>query len=136
MPFRYIQCSAERDLSGSNYPNGVISYKKQLGPDQQVNLDKSFLRMRCKLQKPAVANGTQQLESINDIAPNYLMAYNLSRQMFHHINGTTVSEIRQYVPQVGALHHRIMYPQSYKDKFLATLILLKWSLMIDKMTLL
>ena len=103
MPFRYIQVSAERDLSGNNFPNGVISYKKQFGPDQQVNLGKSFLRMRCKLSK---ANGNQ-LEFIDNIAPNYLMGYNLFRQMFHCINGTCVSEIRQYVPQVGALHHRI-----------------------------
>ena len=114
--WKYKQLTSERDLANSNFSAGVITYKYRMPPGNQINLDKSFIRMRCKLSK---ANGNQ-LDTGDLIAPNYLMAYGLFKQMYHCINGVQVGEIRSYCSQVGALRHRISYPQSYKDKFLAT----------------
>ena len=114
--WKYKQITSERDLSTTNFPNGEIKYKYRMPPGHQINLDKSFIRMRCKLSK---ANGNQ-LDTGDLIAPNYLMAYGLFKQMYHCINGVQVGEVRSYCSQVGALRHRITYPQSYKDKFLAT----------------
>ena len=115
--WRYKQITAERDLSFTNFPNGEIKYKYRMPAHTQINLDKSFIRMRCKLSQQ---DGTTQLGKENLIAPNYLMAYNMFRQMYHCINGIEVGSIRAYVPEIAALRHRTKYPQSYKDKFLAT----------------
>lgn len=117
MAYKYIQITSERDLSSTNFENGVIEFKRDLGSNYQINLNKSFLRMKYKLSK---ADGTTQLELSDNISPNYLMANNLFRQCFHFMNGTEVDSIRQYVSQCGALQHRKDYPSSYKNKFLAT----------------
>lgn len=114
--WRYKQITSERDLSQSNFPNGVIKYLFRMGANQQINLNKSFIRLRCKLSD----NGGNQLELTDQIAPNYLMAYSLFKQMYHCINGIEVGQVQAYSSQIGALMHRISYPQSYKDKFLAT----------------
>ncbi len=117
MSWWYKQITSERDLSNTNFANGVIKYKYHMNANQQINLDKSFIRLRVKLSK---GDGATQLDFADGVAPNYLMAYNLFKQMYHEINGIQVGECRSYCSQVGALRHRILYPQSYKDKFLAT----------------
>lgn len=114
--WRYKQITAERDLSRTNFSNGEILFKYRMPSGKQINLDKSFIRIRCSLTD----NDGNQLTEADDIAPNYLMAYNLFRNMYHCINGKEVSQIRAYVSQVGALRHRIINPQTWKDKFLAS----------------
>lgn len=116
MSWYYKEVTCERDLAGLNFANGEILYKYNINPSHQVNLAKSFIRMRMKLSK---ANGAQ-LDVSDNIAPNYLMAHSLFKQMYHCMDGKTVGEIQSYVSQIGALQHRINYPQSYKEKFLAT----------------
>lgn len=116
-PLRIIQVVCERELSQNNFPNGLLKYLYRMPPNQQVNLDKSFITVRCKLSK---ADGTTQLQRSDDIAPAYLLAYGLFKQMYQHANGEEIGKIDSYVPQQGALAHRIYNPQSFKDKFLAT----------------
>ena len=93
--WKYNQVVSERDLSTTNFPNGEIKYKYRMPPGHQTNLDKSFIRMRCKSSK---ANGNQ-LDTGDLIAPNYLMAYGFFKQMYHCINGVQVGEVRSYCSQ-------------------------------------
>lgn len=99
--FRYKQITSERELSNS-FSGGEILFKYDMPSSTQINLSKSFFRMRCKLSR---ADGTQ-LTTDDDIAANYLLAYNLFNQMYHCINGKQVGELRSYVAQCGALLHR------------------------------
>lgn len=115
-PWRYKQVVCTRDLSGTNFPNGELKFSYRMPSNKQINLDKSFIKVRCSLSK---ADGTK-LTLDDDIAPNYLTSYGLIRQMYQCMNGYQIGEQRSYVSQCGALLHRIKYPQSYKDKFLAT----------------
>lgn len=114
--WRYRQVTCERDLSNTNFSNGQLKFLYRMPNSQQVNLDKSFLRCRLKLSR---FDGTQ-LTKNDQIAPSYLMSYGLIKQMYQYMNGTEVCQMRNYVPQIGALRHRISYPESYKEKFLAT----------------
>ena len=45
MAWKYKQITAERDLSGTNLPNGEIKFKYRMPAGHQINLDKTFIRM-------------------------------------------------------------------------------------------
>ena len=113
--WNYRQIVAERQI-GNFFTGGVIKFLYRMPMNTYVNLDKSFIRMRCKLSK---ANGAQ-LTDTDDIAPNYLLAHNLIDQIFQCCNGVQIGEQRAYVAQCAALIHRTTYPKSYKDGFLAS----------------
>jgi len=118
--WRYKQVTCERDLSTDNFHNGCIRYVYKMPSNCQINLNKSFIRMRYRLTK---ADGTTLLEKADDVAPAYLLPYNIFRQMYHKINGVNVGEIQSYVPQVGALCHRRHNKMSLRTGFLKSTIM-------------
>lgn len=114
----YKEITCERDVTKSNFPNGVIKFIYRMPANLQINLSKSFIRSRIQITN-ADANRTQiSLDSV--LAPSYLLGHNLFKQMYHSINGTCVSEIRSYVSQVAALKNRLNENKEWRDRFIGS----------------
>lgn len=114
--FRYKQITCERNLSTTGFSQGVCKYIYRMSQNQQINLNKSYIRLRCRLSK----TDNDFLGKQDLIAPNYLLGHAIFRQMYHCINGVEVGNIQQYVGQIGALRTRTYFNKSMQDKYLAS----------------
>lgn len=100
----YNQVTCTRDISGDNFNRGQMNFHWDNEGQSMFNPARSYFRVRCKLTNAA---GTAPLFGDADIAPNMYLMDNIFQQMRMRVNGQTVSEIADYIPQISALKRRI-----------------------------
>jgi hypothetical protein len=106
------QVSSDRNISGSNFNNGSISYTWSGSADDKWWIpSKSYLRLRCKLTKP---NG-DPLNRADGIA----LAQNAGALLFDNvefmIGGKTVCQTTHLLPEVETLRNRMTKSQGWME---------------------
>ncbi len=112
----YQQISPERDVTADGFPRGKINFIMQSSSTKCWNPYRSYIRMRLRLSK---ADG-DPLELSDGIGPSMFQGDTLWQQMNISCNGTRISGIDDYVPQVSALRQRYAISET-RRKFIDTL---------------
>ena len=100
---RYQQVPASRDVTKTNFPNGVQSFKFSTSSPTWWLPSRSYFRMRCTLDDASSA----ALTVGDNIAPAFGFMANMYQSMEFRINDKTVSRVSDYVGQVDALVKRL-----------------------------
>lgn len=111
---QYDQQAPTRDVTGTNFPNGAIHTRFQVSGTRRWNPSKSYIRMRCRLQKVAGSGGAQ-LTDLDDVAPNLGLMSNLFQSGEFRIADKTVSRVSDYMAQVDALDTRLSKSKAWLD---------------------
>lgn len=107
----YEQHAPSRDVTDNNFPNGAIHFRWQVSGQKWWIPSRSYFRIRCKLTD----KDGNQLNDIDDIAPNMSLASNLFQNAEFRINDKTVSRISDYMPQIDALETRLSKSRSWLE---------------------
>ena len=108
---QFDQLAPTRDVTGSNFSNGTISFKWETSGTKWCMLNKSYLRTRMSISKV----GGAQLDNADGIAPNMDLMPNLFQSCQFNIQDKTVSRIPDFVPQIDALENRLMKSKAWID---------------------
>ena len=107
----YIQVQPLRDVSGSNFSKGQINFKFGQGGSQfKWNPSKSYMKIRIKYSKGDTAQ--TQPTTRDGLGPNMFSADNLWQKECLKINDIEVSNLNDYIAQIGSLNKR-MYSNSW-----------------------
>jgi hypothetical protein len=108
---KYAQISSSRDVTLNNFANGNIHFKwSQSGLEWWLPYQ-SKIRMRNRLAK---ANG-DGLTLADAIAPTMGLCSSLFQSAEFRLNGTVISRVSDFMPQIDALEHRLMRSKSWLD---------------------
>ena len=112
--YRYEEVAPLRDVAGTNFSNGAISFKWQTSSGNWWQPSKSFLRLRAKFS--ALRDGEEYPVSVaDDLAVNMDAVSNLFQSMEFRIHNKTVSRVGDYVSQVSALHKRLSKSRAHLE---------------------
>lgn len=104
---QYRQITATRDVTGNQFPNGIIQFRFETGGNTWFMPSMSYFRIRAKLTSVATAAAAPiAIQSLGDVAPNMGMAANLFKSCEVRLNGQTVERVSERLPQVDALKTR------------------------------
>ena len=98
---KYTQVSPSRDATGSNFSNGQIQFKFEHSSDEWMDLSKSYIRMRIDLNDTSLV-----LVDADNVAPAMNMVACMFQSMELQLNGTTISRVSDFVPQIDTLLKR------------------------------
>lgn len=104
--YRYEQIAASRDLQGSLFSNGMISYTFDIAGNEHWIPARSYFRMKYTLGKGDAAGGTQ-LALADNIAPSMNLIPNLFNSGKVKINGKEVSYVSANFGEIDALENRM-----------------------------
>lgn len=111
------QVNAARDLVDDAFARGVIKFHWNMSSMYRWNPYRSYIKMRVQL---SLANG-DQLETHENIAPNMYMGHCFWNQIIAKCKDVPVSQLDDYVAQVGALRERFNVSESRKNSLLKEL---------------
>lgn len=100
-----------RDSTGTNFPNGSISYRFSTAGTRWFVPSKSYLRMRVQLTK---GNG-DPVDLALGAAPAMGFMSNLFQSCEFRINDKPISRVSNYLAQVDALEQRLTKSKSWMD---------------------
>lgn len=109
---KYVQVAPSRDVTGTNFPNGSQYYNFSVSGSTWFCPSKSYLRLRIKY---TAADGTTQLATTDNIAPNEMMCGNLFDSCEFRIGGRTVGRVGENVAQVSAFKYRMSKSKPWLD---------------------
>ena len=109
----FDQHPATREISGKNFPGGVIRYKFQTTGEKWWVPSKSYIRMRCSLTRGDDAK--TPLTVSDDVAPAMNMAPCMFQNMQFKINDKPISKIDDFVPQIESLEKRVTKSKAWLD---------------------
>ena len=99
----YRQITADRGISGTDFPNGEIIYRFTVSGNMWWCPSKSFLSMRSKLY----STGTTQCTLATDQAPSVGFMACLFSQAEVRLDDRPLSRINSFLPQIDALKTRL-----------------------------
>jgi len=108
----YEQHPPTRDVVGNNFANGAIHFTFQTSGQKWWLPSRSYTRMRFRLTR---GDGTTQLLTTDDIAPNMGLMSSLFQSGEFRINDKVVSRVADFMPQVDALETRLTKSKSWID---------------------
>ena len=108
----YQQIAPTRDVTGDNFPNGSIHFKWNISGIKWMNLKRSYLRFRLRID---AGDGVSPIATGNGVAPAMGLVANMFQSMEFKINGTVVSRIADFVPQIDMLKKRSENSKSWLD---------------------
>ena len=108
---KYDQIAPTRDATTTNFPNGEINFKFDVGGGKWFVPQRSYLRIRCQISR---GDNTSLLESDN-VAPAMNMMSNLFQSAEFKINGKTISRVSDFMGQVSSLKYRLDKSASWLD---------------------
>ena len=109
--YKWMQVSATRDVTTTNFPNGLIRFKFDVDATKRWIPSEAYIRMRIKLTNSA---GTQ-LKLSDDIAPNMGFISSMFQNMEFRYNNVAISTLSDYVPEVNSLIIRTHESKSVID---------------------
>jgi len=108
----YDQHPPTRDVTGNNFANGAIHFRFQTSGQKWWIPSRTYIRTRFKLTK---GDGTTQLETTDEVAPNMGLMSNLFQSAEMRINDKVVSRVADFMPQVDALETRLTKSKSWLE---------------------
>ena len=108
----YDQHPPTRDVTGDNFANGSIHFRWSVSGQKWWIPSRSYIRTRFELTK---GDGTTQLVTADEIAPNMGLMSNLFQSAEFRINDKVVSRVADFMPQVDALETRLCKSKSWLD---------------------
>ena len=108
---RYEQVAPSRDVTGSNFPNGMQHYKWEISGNKWWCPQKSYMRFRVSYTK---ADGGQ-LEDTDAITPAMFMLSNLYQSAEILIGDRVVGRIGQYMAEIDSLKQRMSKSKPWLD---------------------
>jgi len=113
----YIQLAPSRDVSGNIFQNGPMTFKWSNGSSTYVVPNKCYFRMRIKLTRvsqlaPLILS---PLTTDDDIAPNINMGHHMFQSAEWKIGEKTISNVTNYIPQIGALDMRLNKSKQWQE---------------------
>jgi hypothetical protein len=108
---KYDQIAPTRDATTTNFPNGEINFKFDVGGGKWFVPQRSYLRIRCQISR---GDNASLLESDN-VAPAMNMMSNLFQSAEFKINGKTISRVSDFMGQVSSLKYRLDKSASWLD---------------------
>jgi hypothetical protein len=108
----YEQHPPTRDVTTTNFANGAIHTRFSVAGSKWWVPARSYVRMRCSL---TAADGTTQLTTASQVAPNMGLMANLFQSGEFRIADKTVSRVSDYMAQVDALETRLNKSKSWLD---------------------
>lgn len=108
----FEQHPADRDISGSNFSNGTIRFKFQTSGQKWWVPSRSYIRGRFRLTK---GDGTTQLVTADQIAPNMGFMSSLFQSGDMRINDKIISRLPDHMGYVDALETRLAKSKSWFD---------------------
>jgi hypothetical protein len=107
----YDQLAPTRDITTTNFPNGEINFKFEVGGGKWFIPQRSYIRLRAQISK---GDDASLLESDN-VAPAPNMMSNLFQSAEFKINGKTISRVSDFMAQVSTLKYRLDKSSSWLD---------------------
>lgn len=108
----YEQHPPTRDITGSNFANGAIHFRFQTSGQKWWLPHRSYIRTRFELTQ---GDGTTQIASADQIAPNMGLMSTLFQSGEMRINDKPVSRVPDFMAQVDALETRLSKSKSWLD---------------------
>lgn len=109
--YQWQQVSATRDITGTNFPNGLIRFKFDIDATRRWIPQEAYIRSRISITKV----GGAQLELSDDVAPNMGFMASLFQNGEFRYNNMAISRLSDYVPEVNALAQRSTLSKSHND---------------------
>jgi hypothetical protein len=106
---QYIQIPCNKDISGSNFSNGSHFYDIDVSGNKWWIPSRSYFRIRCQLSRP----DDSPLKMNDKLAPAYNLGSTLWQSQEARINGVSVSQLNEFVPQVDTLKNRLDKSRSW-----------------------
>jgi len=105
---RYQQISATKDVTASQFAQGVQQFRFDTSGNTWFMPSMSYFRLRCTLTQVR-RNGGEALpiRATSTLAPNMGLAANLFKSVELQLNGQTLERISERLPQVDALKTRM-----------------------------
>ena len=105
---RYRQISASKDVTGSQFSQGVQQFRFDMSGNTWFLPAMSYFRIRCSLLQVRDDGGEAlPILSHADVAPNMGFAANLFKSVEVQLNGQTLERISERLPQIDALKTRL-----------------------------
>lgn len=108
---QYDQLAPTRDATSTNFPNGEINFKWDVGGGKWWIPGRSYIRMRAQVSR---GNNTAFLKSDN-VSPALNMMSNLFQSAEFKMNGKTISRVSDFMGQVSTLKYRLDKSASWLD---------------------
>lgn len=113
----YEQKGPSRTISASNFSNGVISIPFQVSGNKWWIPSLSYLKIRCGVLRALGADATQTILYQTQVAPSMGLGGTLFQSCSFRLNGTTISTLGDYIPQVDAINTRMTKSKPWLDGF-------------------
>ena len=110
---RYEQVAPSRDVTLSNFPNGMQHFKWEVSGNKWWCPQKSYMRYRVRYTKND--ENKTQLEEKNQVSPAPFMVSNLYQSAEFLIGDRVVGRIGQYMAQIDALKQRMSKSKPWLD---------------------
>jgi len=105
---QYRQVTATKDVSGSQFSQGVQQFRFDTSGNTWFVPSMSYFRLRCSLTQVRRDGGPAlPILSRSDLAPNVGLASNLFKSVAVQLNGQKIEQISERMPQIDALKTRI-----------------------------
>lgn len=111
---QYEQIAPSRDVTLNNFSNGNIHFRFETSGSKWFLPSKTYMRVRCRLNKTVNGNPTQ-LSVSDNIAPNMGLCGSLFQSAEFRLADKTVSRISDFLPQIDALENRVYKSKSWLD---------------------
>ena len=128
---RYEQVAPSRDVTLSNFPNGMQHFKWEVSGNKWWCPQKSYMRYRVRYTKNTPP--APQLETKNEVSPAPFMVSNLYQSAEFLIGDRVVGRIGQYMAQIDALKQRMSKSKPWLDSLGEVSLL--WTMPCDRMKL-
>ncbi len=110
---RYEQVAPSRDVTHSNFPNGMQHFKWEVSGNKWWCPQKSYMRYRVRYSRNDEFK--TQLEEKNQVSPAPFMVSNLYQSAEFLIGDRVVGRIGQYMAQIDALKQRMTKSKPWLD---------------------
>jgi hypothetical protein len=119
--FEFERIDSERIVSGNNFENGEIIYKKFMSTGAKINLSRSYIKLTLSISSDTGANGAPgdvDLLLKDNLSPTFLACETLFKSSYYRINNVIISEIGDHLAQISAINSRLNYSEGYRDSVL------------------